>query len=277
MEEKKEQLQLFKVRDLRQKTQFKIDDVYLNGYARKCGTNATLVYISLCRHAEFYSQKAFPSQKKIAWEHNVSTRTVKRGLKELIKYNIVAIEQEKMGGKFANNIYVLLDKSEWKKSTEGQRRHTAHRGTETEGQKPRDSRVPYKDNKEIRITNNNNTKESNKERDKRSLLRKDISPSVLKELKEKVNQPAPRPLVNQVFSYFQKQIQEEMGFTPYVNWGKDNKVAKLALKRFDFEKVKKIIDWYIQSKKFDEYGASIGVALSVDTINKYLYDNEREV
>ena len=147
-----EQQTLFKVRDLRQKTQFKIDDVYLNGYARICGINATLVYISLCRHAEFHSQKAFPSQKKIAWEHAISTRTVKRGLKELIRYNIVCVEQEKMGGKFMNNIYILLDKSEWKKLTVGQKGHT-HRGTETVGQPPHTVRVTLKDNKEQRITN----------------------------------------------------------------------------------------------------------------------------
>lgn len=152
------QQQLFKVRDLRQKTQFKIDDIYLNGYARICGVNATLVYISLCRHAEFNSQKAFPSQNKIAWEHGISTRTVKRGLKELIKHNIVIVEQEKMRGQFKNNIYILLDKSEWKKPTEGQDGHTT-RGTETEGQPPPTVRVTQKDNKVLRITNKKDNKD----------------------------------------------------------------------------------------------------------------------
>lgn len=148
-----QQTPFFKVRDLRQKTQFKIDDAYLNGYARVCGINATLVYISLCRHAEFNTQKAFPSQEKIAWEHGISTRTIKRGLKELIKYNIILVEQEKMGGQFANNVYILLDKSGWKKLTEGQGRHTAYRGTATGGQPPHTVPVTHKDNKVLRITN----------------------------------------------------------------------------------------------------------------------------
>jgi len=172
-----EQKQLFKVRDLRQKTQFKIDDLYLNGYARICGINATLVYMSLCRHAEFESQKAFPSQNKIAWEHGVSTRTIKRGLKELIKYNIIMVKQEKINGKFNNNIYYLLDKSEWKKSTEGQDSHTEHRGTETVGQTPRDYKSPrritnskdnkdYKDNKECVVTPSQIAKEFFNNQDK---------------------------------------------------------------------------------------------------------------
>ena len=112
-----EQLTLFKVRDLRQKTQFKIDDIYINGYARICRGNATLTYLSLCRHAEFESQKAFPSQKKIAFELGISIASVKRGIKKLIEYNIVKIEKEKMGGRFNNSVYYLLDKSEWLKLT----------------------------------------------------------------------------------------------------------------------------------------------------------------
>ena len=76
-----EQQTLFKVRDLRSKTQFKIDDAYINGYARICGVNATLAYLSLCRHAEFESQKAFPSQKKIAFELGTSIASIKRGIK----------------------------------------------------------------------------------------------------------------------------------------------------------------------------------------------------
>jgi DNA-binding Lrp family transcriptional regulator len=111
------QLSLFKVRDLRKKDQFKIDDLYLNGYARVCGVNATLVYLSLCRHAEFESQKAFPSQQKIAFELGISVASVKRGIKKLIEHKIIMIEKEKMDGKFDNNVYYLLDKSGWIKST----------------------------------------------------------------------------------------------------------------------------------------------------------------
>ena len=51
---------------------YKLDDAYLNGYAKICGIYATVVYNSLCRHANFYNQECFPSLKKIAEEHNIS-------------------------------------------------------------------------------------------------------------------------------------------------------------------------------------------------------------
>jgi len=153
-----EQLTLFKVRDLRKKDQFKIDDIYINGYARICGTNATLAYLSLCRHAEFESQKAFPSQKKIAFELGISIASIKRGLKKLIEHNIVQIEKEKMKGKFNNNVYYLLDKSEWKPTialTEPRLNHSS----KTIALQPPTAGDTQKDNKEQRITNIKDNKE----------------------------------------------------------------------------------------------------------------------
>jgi len=111
-----EQRQLFKVRDLRKKDQFKIDDRYLNGYARIFGVSTTAVYSSLCRHAEFYSQKAFPSERLIAEEHNISIRTVRRAIEKLKSANIVNIEKVRSSkGQWLNNTYFLIDKLEWKK------------------------------------------------------------------------------------------------------------------------------------------------------------------
>jgi len=110
------QLTLFKIRDLRKKDQFKIDDKYLNGYARICGVNATLVYNSLCRHSEFHTQKAFPSQGRIAHQHGISVKRVRVGIKKLIEYNIISAERRRVEGKFTNYVYYLLDKSVWKES-----------------------------------------------------------------------------------------------------------------------------------------------------------------
>ena len=100
----------FKVRDLRKKQQFIIDDAYLNGYARLMSPYATCVYLSLCRHAD-KEQKAFPSIKRIAQQHHISTKSVKRGTKELLAWNIVS--KRRMRGRLSN-LYWLLDKSEWK-------------------------------------------------------------------------------------------------------------------------------------------------------------------
>jgi hypothetical protein len=104
-----------KVRDLRKKDQYKIDDEYLNGYARLCGIFATVVYNSLSRHADFHTQECFPSIEKIAEQHNISKPSVIKGIKELIKWNIVSVTREKdtKTKRQLPNIYLLLDKSLW--------------------------------------------------------------------------------------------------------------------------------------------------------------------
>src|SRR3990167_2687808 len=102
----------FEIRDMRHKEKFFLDDQYLNGYAKLCGVYATVVYISLCRHAD-KEQKCWPSHAKIAEEHNISSRQVIRALKILEEKHI--IKQERIGKK-SNNRYWLIDKSEWTNS-----------------------------------------------------------------------------------------------------------------------------------------------------------------
>lgn len=102
----------FEVRDLRIKEKFFIDDLYLNGYAKRCGVYATGVYVSLCRHAN-KEQKCFPSQSKIAEELSISTKQVSRSIKKLEELNII---KKIRVGKKLNNRYLLLDKSEWSNS-----------------------------------------------------------------------------------------------------------------------------------------------------------------
>lgn len=100
-----------KIRDIRKKY-FQVDDVYIDGYAKHCGIYATGVYISLCRHAN-KEQSCWPSHDKVAEELNISRSQVKRSLKILEKYNII---KKIRIGKRQNNIYLLLDKSNWKES-----------------------------------------------------------------------------------------------------------------------------------------------------------------
>lgn len=98
-----------KIRDLRIKEKFPVDDTYLNGYARLVGVYATAVYLSLCRHAD-KGQKSFPSIERIAQEHNISVASVKRGINALLKWGI--IYRVRLGKRLRNE-YHLLDKSEW--------------------------------------------------------------------------------------------------------------------------------------------------------------------
>lgn len=104
----------FKVRDLRKKEQFIIDDSYLNGYAKIFGPSGTAVYLSLCRRAN-KEQFCFPSEKTIAEDHDITDRTVRTHIKRLIEAHILRVERERSrSGKWRHNVYYLLDKSEWK-------------------------------------------------------------------------------------------------------------------------------------------------------------------
>lgn len=102
-----------KVRDLRRKEKFVVDDEYLNGMARICGANATIVYMSLCRHAS-KTQTCFPSLKLMSEQHGVCTRTILRGIKKLEERNVIKVGKKRTkDGKWLNNSYTLLDKSVW--------------------------------------------------------------------------------------------------------------------------------------------------------------------
>lgn len=113
----------FEVRDHRNKQMFRVDDEYLNGYAKLCGVNATLVYLCLCRHADRY-QESFPSVTLMAEKTGVSRDSVIRGIKMLIEWNIISKERErKENAQWLNNRYVLLDKSVWKNKPSSTQQH----------------------------------------------------------------------------------------------------------------------------------------------------------
>jgi hypothetical protein len=102
--------------DKRIKEKFMMDDAYLNGQAKICGWQATLVYTSLCRHAGI-SQESFPSIKLMSEELRVDRKTIIKGLRSLEKHSVIAIRKSRTkGGKWLNNTYVLLDKSGWIKT-----------------------------------------------------------------------------------------------------------------------------------------------------------------
>jgi biotin operon repressor len=108
----------FKVRDLRIKEKFFIDDDYVSGWSWFFKASTLAVYVSLCRHAD-RNQATFPSQDTIAAEHGLSRRTVIKKIKLLQKYNIIRIEKVRTkDGLWLNNTYFLLDKSEWIKPSE---------------------------------------------------------------------------------------------------------------------------------------------------------------
>lgn len=104
------------IRDLRQKEKYQIDDAYLNGYAKLCGIYATGVYNCLCRHADYHTQKCFPSIEIMADKLGISVNSVKRGLANLEEWGIILKERTRHpeNAKWINNSYILVDKSMWK-------------------------------------------------------------------------------------------------------------------------------------------------------------------
>ena len=104
-----------KIRDLRHKGKYVIDDIYVDKYAKVCGIYATGIYNSLCRHAN-KAQTCFPSKRLIAKELKMSERKVYDGLKTLVYWNIIRIEDQgrKNNGLYNSKLYTLFDMSQWR-------------------------------------------------------------------------------------------------------------------------------------------------------------------
>jgi DNA-binding transcriptional regulator YhcF (GntR family) len=70
-----------------------------------------------------------------------------------------------------------------------------------------------------------------------------------------------------VIEYFRKRVEEVKGFEPEIDWGKDGGLAKNRLRKYSFEEIKELIDWYLNSKHFERFGASLSICLSNFIIN----------
>lgn len=103
-----------KVREKRSRGWFYLDDEYFNGYAKVFGPIGTSVYLALCRYVD-KDQKCFPSESTIAKQIGCGERSVREYLKRLEEWNIIEIERERDSRtkSWKNNVYWLLDKSEW--------------------------------------------------------------------------------------------------------------------------------------------------------------------
>lgn len=111
-----ESLHTFKVRDTRRAHYFTIDNVFIDEYLKILGPTAYAVYSYLCRCSD-KNQESFPKQAAIAEKIGLNEQTVNEKLQLLHEWNIIQIThtREKETGKQMNNIYTLIDRSEWKK------------------------------------------------------------------------------------------------------------------------------------------------------------------
>jgi hypothetical protein len=70
-----------------------------------------------------------------------------------------------------------------------------------------------------------------------------------------------------VIEYFKSKVKEVKGFEPEIDWGKDGSLAKKRLKKYSFGEIRNLIDWYLNSKHFEKFGASLSVCLSAFMIH----------
>jgi len=70
-----------------------------------------------------------------------------------------------------------------------------------------------------------------------------------------------------VIDYFKRRVKELKGFYPEIDYGKDGRLAKERLKKYSFDKVRDLIDWYLNSEHFEKFGASLSICLSNFIVN----------
>ena len=103
------------------------------------------------------------------------------------------------------------------------------------------------------------------------------SSSFLVEDGEQLVDPKNLSEFNQVISSFKEFSKRYWEVDPEINHGKDGKRVKEVLKRYKVEQVIDIIDWYLgESKKSEEHGCILSIALSEDTIMKFFAETSEK-
>lgn len=104
------------IRDQREQEWFWGSNQFIDYYAEILGDKCVSVYSVLCRFANNYTQKCWPSMETIAKKSGVKSRkTVSAAIASLEEYNIISIEKNFDDvGKRLNNIYKLNSPKIWK-------------------------------------------------------------------------------------------------------------------------------------------------------------------
>jgi DNA-binding transcriptional regulator YhcF (GntR family) len=79
-----------------------------------------------------------------------------------------------------------------------------------------------------------------------------------------------------VIDYFKKKVKEFKGFEPEIDYGKDGRLAKSRLKKYSFNEIRDLIDWYLNSEHFEKFGASLSICLSNFIINLWKASKMRQ-
>jgi len=238
-----EQQQLFKVRDKRNKGWFYLDNEYLNGIGKHVGPIGIAVYVCLCRHADG-EQKCFPSQDTISEEIGASTRSVREYLKKLEKLNIIQLKKVRTkSGKWLNNTYYLLDKTEWTypSATSSDGKPQANNDTAIGKRFPNHRQLVPTNNTNKKNTNKNNTNTAKQE--------------ALREQRERVKD------INDLIDKF-KNVNPS--YERLFNNPPQREAIKRMLKKMTVQKLGKIIDLLVKTNKA-QYAPTITTPMQLES------------
>ncbi|MDD2666642.1 MAG: helix-turn-helix domain-containing protein [Methanocellales archaeon] len=74
-------------------------------------------------------------------------------------------------------------------------------------------------------------------------------------------------LVKEIISHFKSKVKEVKGYDPEISWAKESWLVKQRLAKYEPEKLKELISWYLSSKHSERLGDSLAVCLSTNIIN----------
>ncbi len=80
--------------------------------------------------------------------------------------------------------------------------------------------------------------------------------------------------VTTIFNYWYERVKEYTKTEPMMDFGKDGVKVKQVVKVMGIDKVKEVIDWYLESDKVEKFGFNLSIALSNDSCNRWNQDNE---
>jgi signal transduction protein with GAF and PtsI domain len=175
------------------------------------------------------NSEAFPSKNYLAEALGTSVKTVDRGIKELVEKVGLNVKRRGFG---KSNCYHIPNWQQTALTNQDKTTFTNHEQTKL---------TAHEEAKLTPIIDNSN-KYNTKVDDKKS--------SAL-----------------DVIEYFRRKVKEVRGFEPEIDWGKDAGLAKKRLKKYSLEEIKDLIDWYLDSRHFEKFGASLSVCLSAFMIN----------
>jgi len=129
---------------------------------KRLSIEAKSIYSYFCSYAGA-GDTAFPSVRKICFDFGISEDRYRKHFKQLIQYGYIEVEQKKEKGRYARNIYTLIDKPvevNTRKTPYTENRGTEEQWTDNTGSNINNKKINNK--KKSQLVNDEQTNEINK-------------------------------------------------------------------------------------------------------------------